>query len=584
MSFSDLGLSPELLRAVAHEGYTEPTPVQAEAIPLVLDGRDLLAGAQTGTGKTAAFVLPMVQRLHASRPEGRRVIRALILAPTRELALQVEESVRTYSHEQPIKSVAIYGGVGFDPQVRALRNGPEIVVATPGRLLDHAGQRTIDLSHVEILVLDEADRMLDMGFIRDIRKIIDLLPPRRQNLMFSATFSNDIRQLANGILHEPASVQVTPRNTASELVEQSVILVDRDRKRELLSHLVKSGVIYQALVFTRTKHGANKLAQQLELDGIPATAIHGNKSQPQRVRALADFKANRFAILVATEVAARGLDIDSLPHVVNYELPMVPEDYVHRIGRTGRAGADGSAVSLVCVDESRMLREIEGVLGHPIPRQAVEGFEPDLSIRPEPILRGGLGGARPGQGQRRPSAGAPRYGSPRPQHGQRPVAAPRPVGAPRHDGPRPVAPASNGGPAFFQGARPSNVAPRPNGGGRPNGSPRPNHSSHPSWEPRPDGAPHRDAAPRHDGAPRHAGAPRSNGGNGHGRPSNPGQWLGQRPSGDQRPSQGHGQRHGAKPHRGQPNRPGQSPRPADGQRSAAMPGERFNRQPGRSQG
>ena len=338
MSFDGLGLSPELLSTVAKQGYTVPTPVQAEAIPLVLAGRDLMAGAQTGTGKTAAFVLPMVQRLHASRRDGRRGVRALILAPTRELALQIAESVRTYGAARPIRSAAIYGGVGFDPQVRALRGGAEIVIATPGRLLDHVGQRTIDLSQVEILVLDEADRMLDMGFIRDIRKILAILPAQRQNLMFSATFSDEIRRLAGGLLHDPATVQVTPRNTPSELVSQVVHPVDRERKRELLSHLVKTGVIYQALVFTRTKHGANRLATQLEHDGIPATAIHGNKSQPQRVRALADFKANKYAILVATEVAARGLDIDSLPHVVNFELPMVAEDYVHRIGRTGRAG------------------------------------------------------------------------------------------------------------------------------------------------------------------------------------------------------------------------------------------------------
>ena len=550
MSFSDLGLSPELLRAVAHEGYTEPTPVQAEAIPLVLAGRDLLAGAQTGTGKTAAFVLPMVQRLHASRPEGRRVIRALILAPTRELALQVEESVRTYSHEQPIKSVAIYGGVGFDPQVRALRNGPEIVVATPGRLLDHVGQRTIDLSQVEILVLDEADRMLDMGFIRDIRKIIALLPARRQNLMFSATFSNDIRQLAGGILHEPATVQVTPRNTASELVEQVVIHVDRERKRELLSHLVKSGEIYQALVFTRTKHGANRLAQQLEMDGIPSTAIHGNKSQPQRVRALADFKANRYAILVATEVAARGLDIDSLPHVVNFELPMVPEDYVHRIGRTGRAGADGKAVSLVCVDETRMLRDIEAVLGHPIPRQSVEGFEPDPSIRPEPILRGGLGGARPGQGQRRPSGGAPRHNAPRPN----PAARDRPARLAttprvrrRHPPSTPVPRPSNGAPRSNAGV------PRPMGG-----APRP------AWEPRPDGA------PRHEGAPRqHNGsrAPLQRRRSAHGqRPCPP---VAARPVA--RPATG--QRRPA-PERRPPPRRRSAPRPAAPQRPGAATGQR----------
>ena len=395
MSFDHLGLAPELLRAVAQQGYTEPTPVQTKAIPLVLAGRDVLAGAQTGTGKTAAFVLPMLQLLHASRPSGPRAIRALILTPTRELALQVEESVRTYGVANPIRSTTVYGGVGFDPQVRALRAGPEIVVATPGRLLDHLGQRTIDLSRVEILVLDEADRMLDMGFIRDIRKILAVLPPRRQNLLFSATFSDEIRRLADGLLDDPASVQVTPRNTPTELVTQVVHMVDRDRKRELLSHLITTGRIDQALVFTRTKHGANRLAQQLERDGILATAIHGNKSQPQRVRALADFKAGRFKVLVATEVAARGLDIEALPHVVNFELPMVPEDYVHRIGRTGRAGVDGDAVSLVCVDELKLLNDIERVLGRGIPRETIPGFEPDPRIRPEPILRGGLGGARP---------------------------------------------------------------------------------------------------------------------------------------------------------------------------------------------
>ena len=292
----------------------------------------------------------------------------------------------------------IYGGVGYDAQVRALRAGPEIVVATPGRLLDHVGQRTIDLSRVEVLVLDEADRMLDMGFIRDIRKIIDLLPARRQNLMFSATFSNDIRRLADGILDHPASVQVTPRNTTVELVRQVVHPVDRERKRELLSHLIRSGRIDQALVFTRTKHGANRLAEQLGRDGIAATAIHGNKSQPQRNRALADFKAGRASILVATDLAARGIDIDALPHVVNFELPMAPEDYVHRIGRTARAGMDGDAVSLVCVDESKLLWQIESMLRTKIAVEPIAGFEPDRSIRPEPIrLVSGGAGARPGR-------------------------------------------------------------------------------------------------------------------------------------------------------------------------------------------
>ncbi len=434
MSFTQLGLAPELLRAVADSGYTEPTPVQRESIPFVLAGRDLLAGAQTGTGKTAAFVLPILQRLHASpRPDGRRVIRVLVLVPTRELAMQVEESVRTYGAHRPIRSTTIFGGVGFPGQVRALRNGPEIVVATPGRLLDHAGQGTINLSQVEVLVLDEADRMLDMGFIRDIRRIMALLPARRQNLLFSATFSDEIRRLADGLLDRPASVQVAARNVPSDLVEQVIYPVDRERKRELLSHLVRSRVIDQALVFTRTKHGANRLAEQLERDGIAVAAIHGNKSQPQRVRALADFKAGRVTLLIATEVAARGLDIDALPHVVNFELPMVPSDYVHRIGRTGRAGVDGIAVSLVCVDEAPMLRDIERLLGHAIPVETVAGFEPDRTIRAEAIrLRTGQGGGRP--------MGRPRSGAP---HRSRPVSAPaRSQGS---IGRWPVAAASTGG-------------------------------------------------------------------------------------------------------------------------------------------
>jgi ATP-dependent RNA helicase RhlE len=396
LSFSALGLAPELLRAVAAQGYTHPTPVQREAIPLVLAGRDLLAGAQTGTGKTAAFVLPILQRLAAKEPQGHqasRRIRALIITPTRELAIQVEESVRVYGAGSAPRSTTIYGGVGFPGQAAALRRGPEIVVATPGRLLDHARQRTIDLGAVEILVLDEADRMLDMGFIRDIRAILALLPARRQNLLFSATFSNEIRGLAEGMLDRPASVQVTPRNTPTTLTRQLVHPVDRARKRELLSHLVRTHAIDQALVFTRTKHGANKLAEQLWQDGIATAAIHGNKSQPQRIRALTDFKAGRVTLLIATEVAARGIDIESLPHVVNFELPMVPSDYLHRIGRTGRAGVEGDAISLVCVDEAPMLRDIERLLGGPIPSEVIAGFEPDRSIRAEPIrLRTGAGG------------------------------------------------------------------------------------------------------------------------------------------------------------------------------------------------
>jgi ATP-dependent RNA helicase RhlE len=392
LSFANLGLTPDLLRAVQAQGYTDPTPVQREAIPLVLQGRDLLAGAQTGTGKTAAFVLPMLQRLAATdrrSADARPRIRALILTPTRELALQVEQSVRDYGAGSR-RSTTIFGGVGMPGQVSALRRGVEIVVATPGRLLDHARQRTIDLSHVEILVLDEADRMLDMGFIRDIRSVLALLPDRRQNLLFSATFSNEIRALAEGLLDSPAFVQVTPRNTPTELVRQVVHPVDRSRKRELLSHLVRTHAVEQALVFTRTKHGANKLAEQLWKDGIATAAIHGNKSQPQRVRALNDFKAGRVTLLIATEVAARGLDIEQLPHVVNYELPMVAADYVHRIGRTGRAGAEGDAISLVCIDERPLLRDIERLLGEPIPTEVVPGFAPDPSAIAEPIrLRSG---------------------------------------------------------------------------------------------------------------------------------------------------------------------------------------------------
>ncbi|HEY8135143.1 MAG TPA: helicase-related protein, partial [Candidatus Limnocylindrales bacterium] len=342
--------------------------------------------------------------------------------------------------QRPVQSAVIYGGVGFDNQVRQIRQGPEIVVATPGRLLDHVGQRTIDLSRVEVLVLDEADRMLDMGFIHDIKKVIALLPVARQNLLFSATFSAEIRRLAAEFLKDPAYVQVTPKNTAPELVKQLVIPVDKSRKRELLAQLVKSGRIYQALVFTRTKHGADRLVQQLSLDGISAVAIHGNKSQPQRVRALNDFKRNKVAILVATDIAARGLDIDALPHVVNYELPMVASDYVHRIGRTGRAGTDGDAISLVCVDENAMLREIETLLGHKIEQEIIPGFTPDRSIRPQAIQtrsprpfqprhqpearqrgfgRPGQAAGRPAYGQRRPANGSsrPSYGQSRPAHG-----------------------------------------------------------------------------------------------------------------------------------------------------------------------
>ncbi len=404
MSFDTLGLSAELLRAVSHQGYSEPTPVQRQAIPVILEGRDILAGAQTGTGKTAGFTLPMLQRLSANhKVGGHRFVRALILTPTRELAAQVAESVDTYGKYLPMKSAVIFGGVKINPQIALLRRGVDIVIATPGRLLDHVSQKTIDLSHVEILVLDEADRMLDMGFIRDIRKILALLPKGRQNLLFSATFSDEIKRLSDGLLHNPALIEVARRNTATELVSQLVHPVDRERKRELLSFLIGSQNWRQVLVFTRTKHGANKLSEQLTRDGINSAAIHGNKSQGARTRALADFKQGAVRVLVATDIAARGLDIDQLPHVVNFELPNVPEDYVHRIGRTGRAGNQGEAVSLVCVDEHKLLRDIEGLIKRNIDKKVIEGYAPDPSIRAEPIPNGR--GARAGGGQGRNGQG-----------------------------------------------------------------------------------------------------------------------------------------------------------------------------------
>ncbi|MHB1141889.1 MAG: DEAD/DEAH box helicase [Sulfuricaulis sp.] len=397
MSFSSLGLSAELVRAVSEKGYTQATPIQLQAIPVILEGRDILAGAQTGTGKTAGFTLPLLQRLNATPQGARRAVRALILTPTRELAAQVEESVRTYGKHVPLKSTVVFGGVGIHPQIDTLRRGVDILVATPGRLLDHVSQRTVDLSQVEILVLDEADRMLDMGFIRDIRKILALLPKKRQNLLFSATFSDEIKQLADGLLNSPALIEVARQSVAAELVSQIYHPVDRVRKRELLSHLIHSQGWKQVLVFTRTKHGANRLADQLDDDGISSSAIHGNKSQSARTKALADFKKGEVRVLVATDIAARGLDIDQLPHVVNYELPNVPEDYVHRIGRTGRAGKEGQAVSLVCVDEHEYLRDIQRLLKLDIPKAVIEGFEPNPSIRAEPIShgRGQRGGGRP---------------------------------------------------------------------------------------------------------------------------------------------------------------------------------------------
>ena len=374
--FSELGLHADILRAINETGYTTPTPIQAKAIPEVLNGGDLLAAAQTGTGKTAGFTLPILQRLMDSR-SGQHVNgrpRCLIMTPTRELAAQVEESVKTYGKYLPLKSMVMFGGVGMSPQVKQLRNRVDILVATPGRLLDHHQQRTLDLSGIEILVLDEADRMLDMGFIRDIRKILALLPKKRQNLLFSATFSSEIKALADGLLDNPAMVEVARRNMTTELVEQSVTMVDKNRKRELLRDLIVDKKWEQVLVFARTKHGANRLAEQLEKDGITATAIHGNKSQTARTRALFDFKNKKVRVLVATDIAARGLDIEQLPQVVNYELPNVPEDYVHRIGRTGRAGSPGNAVSLVDREEEKFLRAIEKLTKQTLKRFSVPGY------------------------------------------------------------------------------------------------------------------------------------------------------------------------------------------------------------------
>jgi len=398
MSFDTLGLSAELLRAISEQGYTEPSPVQRKAIPIILQGKDVLAGAQTGTGKTAGFTLPLLQRLSANpiSNNGRRPLRALVLTPTRELAAQVGASVQTYGRHLPLQSAVVFGGVKINPQIAKLRRGVDILVATPGRLLDHASQRTVDLSQVEILVLDEADRMLDMGFIHDIRKVMAMLPGKdvRQTLLFSATFSNEIKQLANGLLNRPELIEVARRNTTAENIEQRVHPVDKNRKRELLSHMIGSHDWRQVLVFTRTKHGANRLAQQLEKDGLSASAIHGNKSQAARTRALAGFKNGNVRVLVATDIAARGLDIDQLPHVVNFELPNVPEDYVHRIGRTGRAGNEGEAISLVCVDEHKLLRDIERLLKRELPKEVLEGYEPDPRIKAEPIQNGRNGKGR----------------------------------------------------------------------------------------------------------------------------------------------------------------------------------------------
>jgi ATP-dependent RNA helicase RhlE len=400
MSFDSLGLTPELLRAVAEQGYATPTPIQAQAIPVVLAGKDLLAAAQTGTGKTAGFTLPILKVLHERKTKG---VRCLVLVPTRELAAQVQESVRTYGKYKPLRSTTIFGGVNINPQIQELRRGVDVVVATPGRLLDHVQQKTIDLGQVEILVLDEADRMLDMGFIHDIRRILGLLPKQRQNLLFSATFPEEIRKLAAGFMHQPVTVEVARRNTPAELVAQVQHPVDAARKRDLLAYLVKENDWHQVLVFTRTKHGANRLAKQLNAEGIEADAIHGNKSQPQRTRVLKRFKDDELRVLVATDIAARGLDIEELPHVVNFDLPHVAEDYVHRIGRTGRAGASGEAVSLVSAEDRPLMAAVERLMGRQVEVRQVEGF---------------ARGKSPRQAQHRPHKHA------RSQHAPGPAAAP----------------------------------------------------------------------------------------------------------------------------------------------------------------
>jgi len=405
MTFESLGLSNALVKAVEKKGYTEPSPIQEKAIPLILEGKDVLASAQTGTGKTAGFTLPMLHRLVAENKWKRRPIRALVLTPTRELAAQVYDNVREYSEYLDIKSMVIFGGVNQKPQIRALRSGVDVLVATPGRLLDLQSQGVLSLGKVEFLVLDEADRMLDMGFLRDIKKVLELVPKERQTLLFSATFSREIKSFASSILRNPVAVEAAPENTTAEKVEQKVYRVDKDKKTELVIKLIDDGNWKQVLVFTRTKHGANRLTEKMSKKGITAAAIHGNKSQNARTKALDGFKKNKVRVLVATDIAARGLDIPLLPHVINFELPNVPEDYVHRIGRTGRAGASGEAISLVCGEEREYLKSIEKLLGEKMPTASIQGYEPSKAdLESQPIKgkaqKRGSGGGRSGGSNR----------------------------------------------------------------------------------------------------------------------------------------------------------------------------------------
>ena len=483
-NFNDLGLAEPILRAISDAGYTTPTPIQTQAIPQVLTGGDLLAGAQTGTGKTAGFTLPILhilsQKPVADLGKGRP--RCLMLTPTRELAAQIEESVKTYGKYLSLTSTVIFGGVNINPQMSRLRKPLDILVATPGRLLDLANQKAVDLSGVEILVLDEADRMLDMGFIRDIKKILALLPKARQNLLFSATFSDEIKALADGLLNNPGFVEVARRNTASELVEQTVHMISQSFKRELVSHLVKHNDWQQVLVFTRTKHGANRLAEKLVKDGIEAAAIHGNKSQGARTKALAQFKDGTVRVLVATDIAARGLDIDQLPQVINFELPNVPEDYVHRIGRTGRAGSSGAAVSLVDREELKLLKDIEKLIKREIPKVPADGWvqpekaEPEAPRAPRPQQRRPQNGGKPAQGK-------PQHSRNKPQ-GQRTDKAPSDGNraAPQNQSSKNMSEAARHQampqPALFA-PKPQNRGPNPNAGrnaNRNNGGSRGGHT------------------------------------------------------------------------------------------------------------